>query len=71
MTVPERRYGRCPCSGSYEQRRIECRMTVAGSVLVLTNVAQGACHLCGSRVYKGEILQALEGLMYAAARPSS
>ena len=72
MTVLlEWRYGRCPCSGIYAQRRVEVRITIAGSVLVLTDVAQGACPLCGSRVYKAEILQALEGLANASARPSS
>jgi YgiT-type zinc finger domain-containing protein len=69
--VRERRYGRCPCSGTYEQRSVEVRLTVAGNPVVLTNVGQGACPNCGSRVYKAEILAALEGLMFASALPSS
>ena len=72
MTVlPERHYGRCPCSGIYSQRRVEVRLNVAGSQVVLTDVAQGACPQCGSRVYKAEILEALEGLNCASAPPSS
>jgi YgiT-type zinc finger domain-containing protein len=56
-------YGRCPCSGSYENRFVEVRMTVQGKVVVLTNVPQGACPLCGSRVYKAEVLERIESLM--------
>jgi YgiT-type zinc finger domain-containing protein len=56
-------YGRCPCSGVYENRLVEVRMTVGGKVVVLTNVPQGACPLCGSRVYKTEVLERIESLM--------
>ncbi len=58
-----REYGRCPCSGTYEQRFVEVRMTVNGKVVVLTNVPQGACPTCGSRVYKAEVLERIESLM--------
>jgi YgiT-type zinc finger domain-containing protein len=58
-----RDYGRCPCSGTYEQRFVEVRMTVNGKVVVLTNVPQGACPTCGSRVYKAEVLERIESLM--------
>jgi YgiT-type zinc finger domain-containing protein len=56
-------YGRCPCSGLYENRFVEVRMTVQSKVVVLTNVPQGACPLCGSRVYKAEVLERIESLM--------
>jgi YgiT-type zinc finger domain-containing protein len=56
-------YGRCPCSGAYENRFVEVRMTVKGKAVVLTNVPQGACPLCGSRVYKAEVLERIESLM--------
>lgn len=56
-------YGRCLCSGKYENRSVEVRMTVAGKVVVLTKVPQGACPLCGSRVYKAEVLERIESLM--------
>jgi hypothetical protein len=56
-------YGRCPCSGRYEQRRVEVRMTVAGKVIVLTDLPQGACPICGSRVYKTEVLERIEAVM--------
>lgn len=38
-------------------------MTVNNKVVVLTNVPQGACPLCGSRVYKPEVLERIESLM--------
>jgi YgiT-type zinc finger domain-containing protein len=56
-------YGRCPCSGTYEHRYVEVRMTVAGKVIVMTNVPQGACPLCGSRIYKASVLESIEHLM--------
>ena len=56
-------YGRCPCTGVYENRFVEVRLTVNGKVVVLTAVPQGACPLCGSRVYKAEVLGRIESLM--------
>ena len=56
-------YGRCPCKGVYENRFVEVRMTVNAKVVVLTNVPQGVCPMCGSRVYKPETLERLESLM--------
>lgn len=35
-------------------------MTVAGQVIVLPNVPQGACPQCGSRVYKASVLASLD-----------
>ena len=56
-------YGTCPCSGRYENRLVEVRMTVGGKVIVLADVPQGTCPLCGSRVYKVEILERIESLL--------
>jgi YgiT-type zinc finger domain-containing protein len=56
-------YGRCPCSGFYQRRSVEVRMNVNSKVIVLTNVPQGACPACGSRVYKAEVLERIEALM--------
>lgn len=56
-------YGRCPCTGLYQRRFVEVRMNVKGKAVVLSNVPQGACPQCGSRVYKAEVLERLEGLM--------
>jgi YgiT-type zinc finger domain-containing protein len=56
-------YGTCPCAGTYENRSVEVRMTVGGKAIVLENIPQGACPLCGSRVYKTEVLECLEALM--------
>jgi YgiT-type zinc finger domain-containing protein len=61
-------YGRCPCSGVYERRAVEVRMTVQGTVIVLSNVPQGACPLCGSRVYKADVLETIEALMKGEPR---
>jgi hypothetical protein len=56
-------YGRCPCSGVYDRRFVEVRMNVGNKVVVLTGVPQGACRVCGSRVYKTDILERIESLM--------
>jgi hypothetical protein len=56
-------YGRCPCSGYYEARWVEVRMTVEDKLIILTDVPQGACPVCGSRVYKVEVLERIESLM--------
>jgi len=56
-------YGRCPCSGVYERKFVEVRMNVGHKVVVLTGVPQGACRVCGSRVYKTDILERIESLM--------
>jgi YgiT-type zinc finger domain-containing protein len=57
------RYGQCPCGGQYENRSVEVRMTVKGEVFTLAGVPQGACPVCGSRVYKAEILSRVESVM--------
>jgi YgiT-type zinc finger domain-containing protein len=64
-------FGRCPCSGIYEKRTVEVRMTVAGEVVVLSDVPQGACPLCGSRVYKSAVLREIERAMRGPAPVSS
>lgn len=58
-----RDYGICPCTGRYDGRSVEVRMTVKGRLLVLTDVPQGVCRMCGSRVYKPEVLERVEMLM--------
>lgn len=59
-------YGRCPCSGVYERKFVEVKMKVNEKVLVLTGVPQGACMMCGSRVYKADVLGRIEALMKGA-----
>ena len=56
-------YGRCPCGGVYESRIVEVRMTVGGEKVVLSEVPQGACPQCGSRIYKAGVLEQIEALM--------
>lgn len=38
-------------------------MTVGGDTVVLEDVPQGVCPLCGSRVYKRVVLAAVETVM--------
>lgn len=59
----KKEYGRCPCTGVYDHRTVEVRLNVKGKVVVLTGVPQGACPMCGSRVYKPEVLERIESLM--------
>ncbi len=42
---------------------MEVRMTVEGKIVVLNDVPQGACLLCGSRVYKLDLLEYIEATM--------
>lgn len=56
-------YGRCPCGGQYESRLIEIRMTATNPPVVVSDVPQGACPSCGSRVYKAETLERIEALL--------
>jgi YgiT-type zinc finger domain-containing protein len=67
---PASEFGSCPCGGdNYEQRFVEVRMTVAGRVILLQDVPQGACPSCGSRVYKAVQLEGIEALMQGRALP--
>jgi hypothetical protein len=45
-------------------------MTVGGERIVLTDVPQGACPLCGSRVYKAGVLEGIEALMRGEPAPA-
>ena len=56
-------WGRCPCRGQYEDRRVEVNMTVEGRRVTLKDVPQGVCPDCGSRVYKAETLARIEATM--------
>lgn len=64
-------YGRCPCSGTFEKRTVEVKMTVLGELIVLDSVPQGACPTCGSRVYKAAVLMAVEDIMRGQPTPGS
>lgn len=58
------RWGSCPCGGHYEHRTVEVNMTVGDSRITLSDVPQGACPRCGSRVYKSEHLVRVEATLY-------
>ena len=64
--LPVREYGTCPCGGRYEPRLVEVRMAVDHEPVTLQNVPQGACPVCGSRVYKASILHMIELVMRGA-----
>ncbi|WP_448642790.1 YgiT-type zinc finger protein [Geodermatophilus sp. URMC 63] len=53
-------FGTCPCGSSYDRRYVEVTMRSRGDPLVLTDIPQGVCPSCGSRVYKAEVLKAIE-----------
>jgi hypothetical protein len=44
-------------------------MTVGDDDVVLTDVVQGACPACGSRVYKAAALESIEALMHGRPAP--
>ena len=69
MSNASEQFGTCPCSGHYDQRFVEVRMRVDGEVIVLTDVPQGACPNCGSRVYKADVLEMVEAIMNRRDRP--
>ena len=56
-------YGKCPCGGQYENRSVEVRMTVHGTVITLSDVPQGTCPNCGSRIYKKQVIEYVESVM--------
>lgn len=56
-------YGKCPCGGHYENREVQVTMTVRGQPIVLQDVPQGGCPVCGSRVYKLQVLEYVESTM--------
>ncbi len=58
-------YGKCPCAGTYRERFVDIRFQKADGSVALTDVSQGACLQCGSRVYKADLLAVLEALMRA------
>ena len=64
-------YGRCPCGGKYENRTVEVRMNVDGKKIVLEGIPQGACPICGGRVYKAEVLEKIEAVMKSEPQFSS
>ncbi len=68
--VSEFDYGQCPCTGNYEHRLIEVDVVVAQQNVVLTNIPQGECPLCGSQVYKMQVMERIETLMTNADRSS-
>lgn len=56
---------RCPCGGRYEARLVEVRMTVEDHRVVLADVQQDACPVCGSRVYEARTLRLVEDVLWS------
>ena len=63
MRLPDAsEYGRCPCGGAYQLRKVAVHMTDRAEEVHLSDVAQGYCPACGSIVYKAVMLEVLEAL---------
>ena len=62
-------YGRCRCTSTFEQREVEIRMLVQEESVVLNDVPQGVCPSCGTKVYKANVLAALEALLKGSVAP--
>ena len=60
---PEYEYGPCGCGSYFEHRWVEVSTVVAEERVVLTDVPQGACPSCGSRVFKAEILEMIDAIV--------
>jgi len=56
-------WGPCPCGGHFENRLVDVHMTVQGQRLTLSDIPQGVCPNCGSKVYKAEMLGRIEESM--------
>jgi YgiT-type zinc finger domain-containing protein len=61
-------YGNCPCTGHYENRTVEVRMTMNDQQVIIRDVPQGVCPLCGLRVYKVNILEYIESVFKSDKR---
>jgi YgiT-type zinc finger domain-containing protein len=65
-TPPSYVYGRCPCGGSYEPKVVE--VTFSDVDVVLTDVPQGHCPVCGGRIYKARVLECIERIQSGRER---
>lgn len=61
-------YGKCRCSGRFEDRFVEVRLNIKGKIIVLTDVPQGVCSSCGTKVYRTGVLGRIEELMRSGIR---
>lgn len=59
----------CPCGGQYEQKIVEIRLTPrdASAPVVMRDVPQLACPVCGSRVYRAADLVIVEAIHKSSA----
>jgi YgiT-type zinc finger domain-containing protein len=62
-------FGSCPCTGVYDHKLVEVKLSVDGETILLTDVPQGLCPLCGSRVYKVGDLERIEALVRGELPP--
>jgi YgiT-type zinc finger domain-containing protein len=71
-TMATRDYGPCVCGhGRYTVHMVEVRMTIDGEMVTLTDVPQGRCPACGTRVYKRGVLESIEALFRRSDRAAS
>lgn len=63
---PSYDYGRCPCGGSYESQTVEVSFNDVD--VVLTDVPQAKCPVCGGRIYKARVLECIERIQSGRER---
>jgi hypothetical protein len=56
----QQNFGACPCSGTFEARRVDVKIKQRIGVIAMYGVRQGECPSCGSRVYHPATLRRLE-----------
>ena len=55
-------YGTCPCGGEHNSGMIPVTIHRAAGEPIVLSVPQGTCPLCGSRVYKAQVLERVEAI---------
>lgn len=65
MDCSNTRYGTCPCGGRYTERSVTINMTSSGRDVVLPDVPQARCPVCGSSVYLLAHLELIEAVFHA------
>lgn len=63
--------GRCPCGGTYEARRVDVNLKLSAGPVLLHDVPQRACPLCGARVYGARTLLTIETVFWSASQPAT
>jgi hypothetical protein len=65
-TVPD--FGRCPCGGRFETKVVDISIAAPTGPVRLSDVPQGHCPNCQSRVYRPEMLAHIENVYRMSRR---